>query len=160
MKSKLIAEDTKLKSDFLDIIKKITGTKADLSTSRVNRCSVQLQVTGKFGHDIDIYFKDSNQKWGSDIEPNTRVEDVVIEIGGGTMGAQDPKKEPDYFERYRIMGILGNAIIANTKEVQDLIAIQIKLAQNERMFNEFTFEMNGKKYRRTGNGGFEELETE
>lgn len=161
LKSKLIAEDTKLKSDFLDIIKKITGTKADLSTSRVHLRSVQLQVTGKFGHDIDIYFKDNSQKWGRDIQPNTSVEDVVIEIGGGSMGAQDPKKEPDYFERYRIMGVLGNAIIANTKEVQDLIAIQIKLAQNERMFDEFTFEMNGKKYRKLrGSGGFEELETE
>lgn len=166
LKSKLIAEDTKLKSDFLDIIKKITGTKADLSTSRVNPYAahsehrVQLQVTDKFGHDIDIYFKDRNQKWSRDIQPNTSVEDVVIEIGGGAMSAQDPKKEPDYFERYRIMGALGNAIIADTKEVQDLIAIQIKLAQNARMFGEFTFEMNGKKYRRSGVGGFEELETE
>lgn len=149
---KQIADLDKYVTTLLDSMFKSTF-KLNYSLSE---SSFEVKVNNMFACSFDVYFETNSRNYEG-ITSTTPIENIKLFISKGTAGNLDVFKEPERFESYRLFTVFGEAILKESREIIKLKESVIKRKQIYKDFSEFTFELNGKKYKRSFNG-FVEVE--
>ena len=122
---------------------------------RLQDNNFEVKVNNMFACSFDVYFETNIRDYDG-IQSTTPIENIKVLINKGGAGNLDVFKEPERFESYRLYSVFGEAILKDSREIIQLKESVIKRKQIYKDFSEFTFELNGKKYKKAYRG-FEEL---
>ena len=144
----LSKEKEKIKSDIISVIEKISGVK-NLSKSRIAESSGEVDL-GEFGHGFR-YTLTGKERWG-EINSDTPISDINIEFNMGTLGSFKPKENKLLVDTYKTLVSMSEAAMNDTSDFKKFIESHLELNKLDRKAKEFTFEVDGRKYKKTYSG--------
>lgn len=155
LRKEITEDDTKIKNQIIEKIKEITDSKnLDLTGSYINKDSAEIRLK-EFGHNLNYYLRTTSNRY--QVDPEEGVKSINLELNMGSMGSINPKELPNYVKVHGMYYDLGMAVINNDKEISELIQLHFDLINNSRKFDRFTFEVDGKLFKKTSTG-YEEIQ--